>query len=294
MTGPSALAVLGADVEWTDSVAATAARRRVPAGSGRLAELAEWLAATCRTASSASAFRARAVIFSDTSGASEGPDPALADVAHRHDVAVRVVSPPARAAAAFEAGAALADEEVDSGTDLLVLGGAADAGSGAAVAALILGAEPVALLPRGSAAVDTYAWVGRATRLRDDRRRIAALRSEPDAMLDALGCAGLAMATALLMRAVARRTPVILDGVLAMTAALVCYDTQPRAGRWWRVADTGDDPIHQRILAEFVQTPVLGLGLTRADGLAGVVTVAVLRAAAELVAPHALSAPGTP
>lgn len=192
------------------------------------------------------------------------------------------MTPPVRGTDAFEAGAQLADEEVDSGIDLLILGGADVTGAAAAVTALILGVEPVALLPRGSAAADTYTWIAHANRLRDDRRRISALRANPNAMLDALGCGGLTMATALLMRAVARRTPVILDGSLAMTAALLCSDTQARAGYWWRVADTSVDPIHRRILAELVQTPVLSLDLGRTDGLAGVLTAGLLRAAADL------------
>jgi nicotinate-nucleotide--dimethylbenzimidazole phosphoribosyltransferase len=81
------------------------------------------------------------------------------------------------------------------------------------------------------------------------------------------------------MRAAARRTPLLLDGSCALAGALLCYDTQSRAGRWWRVADTSPDPVHSRAAEELGQQPLLDLRTSRGDGTAGLLALAVLRAA---------------
>ncbi len=268
------LLALGAEVRGTDAEAATAARTHVRPTAGRLGDLAEWLAAASASYPPAPAKRARMVVI----GSITPTVRALADAA---EVGLRELAPGDDAVAT---GIAAADDEVDRGADLLVLA-ARDATLAPAVAVgLLTGAEPVALLPRGARAVDSGAWIEHAGRLRDARRGVAELRHAPGQLLESLHSPVLAAATGFLLRAVARRTPVVLDGAAALAAALLCYEVQPRAGQWWRVSDSSVDAVHGRAVEYLLQPPVLGLDSSSGDGVAGLLAVPVLRTAAALAA----------
>jgi nicotinate-nucleotide--dimethylbenzimidazole phosphoribosyltransferase len=267
------LLALGADVQWTDGEAGAAAAAAAPVGNGRLAELAQWHASTRGGFPATMPARARCVVV----GAVTEPVAVLAE-----SLGVGTRSLPLPEADAVAAGVAAADDEVETGADLIVLAGADPTAAPAAVVALLTGAEPVALLPRGAGAIDTTAWIERAARLRDLRRELAGLRDRPEELLAALDSPALAAATGFLLRAVSRRTPVLLDGTCAVVAALVCRDIQPRAGRWWRTADVSPDPVHVRAIDEFGHRPLLELGTRRDDGAAGLLAVCLLRAAITL------------
>ena len=86
----------------------------------------------------------------------------------------------------------------------------------------------------------------------------------------------------MVLRATGRRTPVLLDGPVASAGALLAYEAAPRAVRWWAAADQGPDPLHEIALTRLGQEPVLGLGTGLGDGLAGLLALPVLRAAAAL------------
>lgn len=271
------LAALGAGVEWPDAEAALSARSTDFAPAGRLGELVEWLAATQGRFPPEPPSRPRLMVFGPVS-------PAVHALATSLDVGVRSVQIDAGTdvASALAAGSDVADEEIETGCDLLIV---ADPGAGpaaAVVVSLVTGAEPVALLPRGAAATDTAAWITRAETLRDTRRRVAELRNEPDRLLAALADPQLAATTGLILQGVALRTPVVLDGTAAVVAALLGHDVQSRADRWWRIADSCPDPVHARAVEELLQRPMLDLATSAGDGMAGVLTVALLRAAAHL------------
>ncbi|HET6878033.1 MAG TPA: nicotinate-nucleotide--dimethylbenzimidazole phosphoribosyltransferase [Jatrophihabitans sp.] len=278
------LGSLGAEIAWTSSEAAIAVRDAFPAGYGRLGELAEWLAAT-RDGAVRPLGRVRLLLAGDAT-------PQVAEMAHRSGLGVRQLAPEpgADVLGAIRLGVAVADDEVDSGAELLVVACPAappDApvaarAAAAALAGALSGAEPVALLPRGRDALDTRDWIARAEYLRDSRRRLMAARGRPDALLGDIGDHALAMLAGLVLRATARRTPLVLDGAAALAAALLCRDIQPRAVRWWRAADTSPDPVHRRCCDELGLTPVLGLGTSAGHGLGGVLCLPLLHAAAEL------------
>ncbi len=270
MTAP--LLELGVDVDWTDADAAAAAREHAGAGRGRLTELVEWLAATSGRFPPALPSRPRCIVVGEV------VDP-VAELADSLQVGIRALEPPADPAAAFAAGKAAADDEVDSATDLVVLAANGAPAAFAVAVSLLTGAEPVALLPRGAAAVDTDVWVARAETLRDTRRRVGSLRSRPDELLAALESPVLAAAVGFLVRAIGRRTPVVLDGTGAVAAGLFCFDVQARVARWWQIADTSDDPVHKRVVDELTARPLLDLGTDRGDGTAGLLAVALLRTA---------------
>jgi hypothetical protein len=264
---------LGADVDWTDAEAAAAARAQIRPGSGRLAELVEWLAATAGRFPPALPSRPRCIVIGEV-------DESVAELADSLDVGLRGIDLPGDAREAFAQATAIADDEADSGTDLVVLAAHDPTNAPAISVGLLTGTEPVALLPRGAAAVDTQAWVTRAEDLRDARRRVTALRSRPDDLLAALDSPVLAASVGFLLRATGRRTPIVLDGTGAAAAALFCFDIQTRVARWWQFADSSDDRVHQKVVEELAVRPLLNIGTSTGNGTAGLLAIGVLRAAA--------------
>lgn len=270
----TALLELGAEVGWVDAEAADAAREHADPRAGRLGELIEWIAATQGHYPPRGLRRIRCVIV----GAAE---PAVTDLAAGLGIGVHALTPPADPAAAFSAGIELTDTEIESGVDLLVLATAGQSPSPAAatLVGLLTGTEPVALLPRGVAALDSAAWIARAEALRDARRAVQRVRTRPDDLLTALDSPAIAAAAGVALRAAARRTPVVLDATATLAAALLCVDIQPRATQWWQVADTSPQRAHRRAVERLELRPLLDLGTDLADGSAGLLAAGLVRAA---------------
>ncbi|HEY3086795.1 MAG TPA: nicotinate-nucleotide--dimethylbenzimidazole phosphoribosyltransferase, partial [Jatrophihabitantaceae bacterium] len=184
-------------------------------------------------------------------------------------------------ARAVQAGVDVADQEVDAGTDLVVVG---DIGVGATTVAAVLVAvitstEPVKVIGRGGG-IDDDTWMRKATAVRDARLRAWSERAAMLSLLSVAGGADVAAMVGFLVRAASRRTPVLLDGVVASAAALVAQDLQPRCVRWWRVAQRTSEPAQAVALRRLGGEPVLDLGVEAGDGTGGLLAVPVLRAAA--------------
>lgn len=179
-------------------------------------------------------------------------------------------------------GAALADDAIDGGADLLLVAAGPGAAHAAVAVSVLTNTEPVKVLARGIAATDPDEWMARAIAVRDARRVCMPVRTDPDALLEHLASPRLAVAAGLVLRAAARRTPVLIDGPVAAAAALIAYEAQPRAVRWWAAADLGTDPLQELAFSRMGQQAILGLGTGLGDGLAAVLTVPVIRAAEAL------------
>jgi nicotinate-nucleotide--dimethylbenzimidazole phosphoribosyltransferase len=187
------------------------------------------------------------------------------------------------AGAAVRAGAALADEEVDCGADLLLTTALGIGGSTAAatIISVITGVEPAKVVGRGSGIGDD-AWMRKVTAVRDARRRGIPLRDDQLGLLAACGGSDLAALTGFVLRAAGRRTPVVLDGVVALAAALVAHEASPRAMRWWMVAQAMPDRGYRAALPRLGLSPIIDLGLSQSGGIGALVSLPLLRAAVRL------------
>jgi nicotinate-nucleotide--dimethylbenzimidazole phosphoribosyltransferase len=308
------IATIAAEVPWPDHEAEQVARQHA-AGLGRLDTLAEWLAGTTGGCPPHDPQRVRALVFAADHGIATAavsayePDATaqwVADItggaarvnvlAELADATIRVIDvgvgrPSGRidredalsaddTARAVQAGVDVADEEVDAGTDLVVVG---DIGVGAttvaaALVAVITGTEPVKVIGRGGG-IDDDTWMRKATAVRDARLRAWSERAAMLSLLSVAGGADVAAMVGFLVRAASRRTPVLLDGVVAAAAALVVQDLQPRCVRWWRVAQRTSEPAQAVALRRLGGEPILDLGVEAGDGTGGLLAVPVLRAA---------------
>ncbi len=140
------------------------------------------------------------------------------------------------AAAALRLGVAIADEEADSGTDLVVLGDLSVGGTtpAATLIAALCGTDASVVTGRGGAGIDDLAWMRKCAAIRDALRRARPVLGDQSALLTAVGGADLAAMTGFLLQASVRRMPVILDGVVGAACALVAQRAAfgRRTGGW--------------------------------------------------------------
>jgi nicotinate-nucleotide--dimethylbenzimidazole phosphoribosyltransferase len=196
---------------------------------------------------------------------------------------------------AVQFGRDLADEEVDSGADLLIPaapGVAATTPASTLVAALTR-TEPVAVVGRGSG-IDDNGWMRKAAAVRDALRRAKPYSAKPVELLRVAGGVDLAVLTGFCAQAAIRRTPVLLDGLVVGAAALLADKMAPGAKDWWLVAQRSPEPAMQLVTKRLELEPLLELGLRIGDGAGAVTALPLLQMAARLLAEVATVSDLTP
>ncbi|WP_037669029.1 nicotinate-nucleotide--dimethylbenzimidazole phosphoribosyltransferase [Streptomyces griseus] len=190
------------------------------------------------------------------------------------------------AEAAFRAGVAVADEEADSGTDLVVLGDVSVGGTtvaGVLVAALC-GTDASVVTGRGGLAIDDLAWMRKCAAIRDALRRARPVLGDQLQLLATVGGADVAAMTGFLLQSAVRKTPVILDGVVAAACALVGQRIAFRAPDWWLAAHDSGEPGQAKALDRMALEPLLDHGVRVGEGAGGLLALPLVQAAAALAA----------
>jgi nicotinate-nucleotide--dimethylbenzimidazole phosphoribosyltransferase len=190
--------------------------------------------------------------------------------------------------AALRYGVRLAEEAVDSGMDLIVLGscGAGAETAAAAVVAADTGVEPAALIGRvitPGGGIDDNAWMVRCGTVRDAVHRIRYSSRGPRELLAELGGGDLALATGVLLGAAARRTPVVLDGPVGVAAGLVARDLAAQTRHWSLLPDTGRHPTVKTAADILGLDPVLDLHLDLGEGANALAVLPLLQSVLGLV-----------
>ncbi|MBB1027828.1 nicotinate-nucleotide--dimethylbenzimidazole phosphoribosyltransferase, partial [Dietzia sp. DQ11-38-2] len=136
--------------------------------------------------------------------------------------------------AAVAAGRRIADEEVDSGADLLIAGdlGIGNTTPATVITCLVTGREPVELVGRGTG-IDDGGWMRKTAAIRDAMFRASGDLRDPVGMLRRVAGADLAAMAGFLAQAAVRKTPCILDGSVVTAAALLAEALAPGARQWW-------------------------------------------------------------
>lgn len=183
---------------------------------------------------------------------------------------------------AVAAGAAVADQEIDSGADLLIAG---DMGIGNTTPATVLIAtltdtEPVAAVGRGTG-IDDAGWIRKTAAIRDAMRRARPVAMNPVDLLRVAGGADIAALAGFLAQASHRRTPVILDGLVVTAAALVAEDAAAGAKAWWVAGHRSAEPAHSLALRHLRIEPLLELGMRLGEGSGALAALPLVRAAVD-------------
>jgi nicotinate-nucleotide--dimethylbenzimidazole phosphoribosyltransferase len=147
-----------------------------------------------------------------------------------------------------------------------------------AVIAALTGGAVESLVGRGTGVDDA----GLAVKRDVVRRAVARLSNgaDPLAVLRGVGGTDIAATTGFLLGAAARRTPVVLDGIVsaaaAMTAAAIC----PGAAAWWVAGHRSTEPAQSAALSALGLVPLVDLGLRLGEGTGALLAVPLLMAAA--------------
>lgn len=193
---------------------------------------------------------------------------------------------PEEAERAFRAGMAVADEEADAGTDLVVLGDLSVGGTTAAgtLVGALCGTDASVVTGRGGAYIDDLAWMRKCAAIRDGLRRARPVLGDQLRLLATVGGADLTAITGFLLQSAVRRTPVILDGVVSAACALVAQRTAFRAPDWWVVGQVSGEPAQAKALDRMALDPLLDHGVTVGEGVGALLALPLVQAAAALAA----------
>ncbi|MFJ1600645.1 nicotinate-nucleotide--dimethylbenzimidazole phosphoribosyltransferase [Streptomyces sp. NPDC088261] len=187
---------------------------------------------------------------------------------------------------AVRLGMRIADEEADSGTDLLVLGDLSVGGTTPAstLIAALCGTDASVVTGRGGAGIDDLAWMRKCAAVRDALRRARPVLGDQLELLATVGGADLAAMTGFLLQSAVRRVPVVLDGVVSAACALVGQRAAFRAPDWWLAGHLSGEPAQAKALDRMALVPLLDQGVTLGGGTGALLALPLVQAAAALAA----------
>lgn len=187
---------------------------------------------------------------------------------------------------AVRLGMAIADEEADSGTDLVVLGDLSVGGTTAAATliAALCGTDASVVTGRGGAGIDDLAWMRKCAAIRDALRRARPVLGDQLELLATVGGADLAAMTGFLLQCAVRRMPVVLDGVVAAACGLVGQRAAFRSPDWWLAGQLSGEPAQAKALDRLALTPLLDHGVTVGEGTGALLALPLVQAAAAFAA----------
>lgn len=180
-------------------------------------------------------------------------------------------------------GITLATELVDAGYQLLATGdmGIGNTTASACLIARLTGAPAEQITGRGTG-IDDEMLALKTRIVADAVARIPADAAPVDvlAQVGGLEHAGLA---GFILGAAARRTPVLLDGVIAGSAALVAQALAPNAAAYCIAGHRSVEPGHTSALATLGLRPLVELDLRLGEGSGAVLAVPLVRSAAAVL-----------
>jgi nicotinate-nucleotide--dimethylbenzimidazole phosphoribosyltransferase len=184
---------------------------------------------------------------------------------------------------AVDVGLAHAYRLVDEGYRLLVTGdlGLANTTPSAALVAFFTGKDPAEVTGRGSGSDD--AMLAHKTDV--VRRAVSRLArdADPRTVLAEVGGFEHAALVGFVLGGAARRVPVLLDGVVACSAALVAAALDPGVVAYLVAGHRSTEPGATASLTSLGLEPLLDLGLRLGEGSGAVLAVPIVQAAARML-----------
>jgi len=202
--------------------------------------------------------------------------------------------------AAIEAGRSVAMALIGEGVDALAVGemGIGNTTAASALAAVLTGCPPAEVTGRGTGLDDQairhkVAVIERAL----DRRRPAP--ADPLGVLATVGGLEIAALVGAVLAAAESKIPVVLDGFITGSAALVAAAIAPNATARLIASHVSAEPGHRIVLERLALRPLLDLDLRLGEASGGVLALQLLSAATAILAEMAtfddagVSGPGT-
>jgi nicotinate-nucleotide--dimethylbenzimidazole phosphoribosyltransferase len=191
---------------------------------------------------------------------------------------------PAQVQAAIEVGIEVAQENIAQGSRLLVTGdmGIANTTASAALISVFTGLEVAEVTGRGTG-IDNPMLQHKVSVIQSAISLNKASRQDPLAALAGVGGFEHAGVVGYLLAAAALRTPVILDGVIACSAALVAQAIAPDAADYWVAGHRSVEPGASAALAHLNLVPLVDLDMRLGEGSGAALAVPLVQAAARIL-----------
>ena len=186
--------------------------------------------------------------------------------------------------AAVEVGIEVASSLVAQGNRLLVTGdmGIANTTASAALTSVFTGSDVAEVTGRGTG-IDDATLQRKIEVIRTALRVNAPVADRPLEALAAVGGLEHAAVVGLLLGAAAARTPVILDGVIACSAALVARAIAPAAADYWVAGHRSVEPGASLALQALGLEPLVDLDLRLGEGSGAALAVPLVQSAARIL-----------
>jgi nicotinate-nucleotide--dimethylbenzimidazole phosphoribosyltransferase len=186
--------------------------------------------------------------------------------------------------AAIEVGIDVARDLVAQGNRLLVIGdmGIGNTTASAALISVFTGLDVAEVTGRGTG-IDNAMLERKVSVIETAIRINAASPKDPVAALAGVGGLEHAAMVGYLIAAAALRTPVILDGVIACSAALVARAIAPDAADYWVAGHRSVEPGATAALVHLDLVPLVDLGLRLGEGSGATLAVPFVQASARIL-----------
>jgi len=190
----------------------------------------------------------------------------------------------AQAQAGVDAGIGVARDLVAQGNRLLVVGdmGIANTTASAALISVFTGVDVGEVTGRGTG-IDDVMLAHKVSVIETAIRVNRPSAADPVAALAAVGGFEHAGMVGYLLGAAALRTPVVLDGVIACSAALVARAIAPHAADYWVAGHRSAEPGATAALAHLGLVPLVDFGMRLGEGSGAALAVPVVQAAARIL-----------
>ncbi|MFF5055846.1 nicotinate-nucleotide--dimethylbenzimidazole phosphoribosyltransferase [Micromonospora sp. NPDC000663] len=188
------------------------------------------------------------------------------------------------ALAAVRTGIRIADELIDAGAGILLTGdmGIGNTTPAAALIAAFTGADPLDATGRGTG-VDDPTYAHKVAVVRAALARHTPDPADPLGVLAAVGGLEHAALAGLILGAAARRTPVLLDGVIAVSAALAAAAFAPNAVGAMVGGHRSAEPGATVALRHLGLDPLIDLGLRLGEGTGALLALPVVTGAVRVL-----------
>lgn len=186
---------------------------------------------------------------------------------------------------AVEAGARIAAQEIAAGGDLLIGGdmGIGDTTTAAVLIAAVLGLPATEVVGRGTG-IDDAALQVKTEVIQTALDRARGRTTDPIELLAALGSPDIAAQAGFISAAARAGVPVLLDGAIATSAALVAERLTPGVSPWLAAGHRSTEGAQWHALKDLGLEPILDLGMRLGEGSGAVAAVPLVRSAALLLA----------
>lgn len=185
---------------------------------------------------------------------------------------------------AVETGIRVADELIDGGAGILLTGdmGIGNTTPSAALIAAFTGVDPAAATGRGTG-VDDETYRRKVGVVRAALDRHAPDPADPLGVLAAVGGLEHAALAGLILGSAARRVPVLLDGVIAVSAALAAAAFAPHAVGAMVAGHRSAEPGATAALRHLGLDPLIDLGLCLGEGTGALLALPVVTGAVRVL-----------